>query len=183
MSADDFDAGMGRIEELVQRAETECAKDSLPLVRDLVRALLDVHRIGLGELIAALETGGTSGAPELVRIVRSRPAVASLLAMHDLHPESVEARVQRALREANDVAGGRAEASLVRADGADVVVSVSGSGQSAELLVKTAERLVCEYAPDATLHVEKHFEPDPRANAAPNLVPLSRLRAGAGGAR
>ena len=175
MSHDDFEAGMTRIEELIGRVETVCSPEVLPLVRELVRSLLDVHRVGLSELLSLLEGTGKA------ELALARPMIASLLLMHDLHPESVETRVRRAVREANDVAGGRAQAELVRSDGADVTVFLSGGAASAALLERALERLVSDHAPDATLHIEKRLD---AASAAPGpqLVPVERLRAKAGGA-
>ncbi len=182
MSAEDFDDGMRRIEELVARVEAVCSPEALPLVRELVRTLLELHANGLRELFAALETAGASGV-DLVGVVRSRPVLAGLLLMHELHPESLETRVRRAVREANDAAGGRAQVELVGLSGADAIVALTGKGDGAGLLERALERLVCEHAPEATLHVERQKAESAGPAAFERLIPAERLRAKLGGVR
>ncbi len=178
MTEGDFAAGMARIEELLARTEQSCAPESLPVVRELVRALLEVHRVGLGELLAALEDGNPSHG-EALRAAASREAVAGLLLMHDLHPDALAKRVERALREANDAGAGAAVAELVQLEGRDVRVRISGKPAAAQLLARVVERALCERAPDCAPHldVEADAEAPPRG-----LVPLGRLRARSGGA-
>jgi hypothetical protein len=133
--------------------------------------------------MAAASTAGTAGAAHVVQALAARPAAASLLLLHDLHPEAMDARVRRALCEANDAAGGGAQAELVRWEGARAVVAVGGRAASADLVEKAVERLVCEYAPDATLVIEKRVEDRDDGQPGARLVPLARLRAKAGGGR
>ena len=180
MSAGDFGDGMNRLEGLIAEVERSCPEDSLPLVRELVRLLLNVHEGGLRELLQALGEARPGEGEELVRAVVRRPVVASLLLMHGLHPDALGERVERAVREANDAAPGQAVAELSRIDGAEVFVQIRGKAAPAALLRKAVERTVCERAPDATLFVEEDVE----GPAAPSgqLIPLERLRARTGSA-
>jgi hypothetical protein len=178
MSEGDFAAGMARLDELLARAEQCCAPESLPVVRELVRTLLEVHRVGLGELLGALEDGNPS-LRERLRAAASREAVAGLLLMHDLHPDALPERVERALREASDAGAGAAVAKLVQLDGTDVRVRISGKPAAAQLLAKVVERALCERAPDCVVHLDVEASGE---DSARGLVPLERLRARSGGA-
>ena len=170
MSAGEFAEGMSRLEGLIAEVERSCPAESLPLVRELVRALLDVHESGLRELLGALAD------EERASLVARRPVVASLLLMHGLHPDELRVRVEGALREANDAAPGHAVAELSRLDGADVFVRIQGKASAAALLRKAVERAVCERAPDATLVVEERIEA-----GTGTLIPLERLTARSAG--
>jgi hypothetical protein len=175
----DFAASMARLEELLARAEQCCSPESLPVVRELVRALLEVHRVGIAELLRALDEG--SPAPgDVIQAAAERRAVAGLLLMHDLHPDALATRVARALRDANAAGTGAAVAELVGIDGADVRVRISGKPAAARLLANVAERALCERAPDGAVHLDVQAEGEdfPRG-----LVPLERLRARSGGAQ
>ena len=178
MSDANFAASMARLEELLARAEQVCPPESLSVVRELVRSLLDVHRVGLAELLRVVEAGDPASG-DVLRAAAAHDAVAGLLLMHDLHPEALATRVERALRDANDAGAGAAVAELARLDGTDVHVRLSGRPAATELLARVVERVLCERAPDATLHLDvlTRGEDVPRG-----LVPLERLRARPGGA-
>lgn len=178
MSDAEFAAGMGKLEELLARAEQCCAPETLGIVRELVRSLLEVHRLGLGELLRALEEENAATV-DAVRAAAARPAVAGLLLMHELHPDALQKRVDRALRESNDAGAGAATAELLRLDGADMWVRVTGRPAAAELLAKVVERVLCERAPDGTLHLDVTAV---GVDLPQNVVPLARLRARSGGA-
>jgi hypothetical protein len=175
MSADDFNAGMSRLEGLIAEVERSCSRDSLPLVRELVRLLLDVHKSGLEALLGALAEAEPGGGDALMRTVARRPVVASLLLMHELHPDAFALRVEHALREANDSAPGQALARLSRIEGVDVFVHIEGKAAAAAILRKAVERVVCERAPEAILLVEEDVAAEPAPSG--QLIPLSRLRA------
>ena len=173
MTGEDFAAKMARLEGLIARVEATCAPEPLEAVRELVSTLLDVHRSGLTELLQGLE-GTLQGAP-LPRSVIELPPVASLLLMHDLHPDSPEGRVERAVREANELVGGNARAELLSVESGGAVVKIHGRPAGAELLGKVLDRVVTERAPDVALRVEA--EPV----STERLVPVTRLRERRGG--
>lgn len=166
MSDDTFGAQMQRLEELIAQVEQACAPAALEKVRELVRTLLQVHKAGLGELLGALDA-------ERAEQLAQRPSLGSLLLLHDLHPEGLETRLARALREAEAALGARAHAELVRLDAqrAHVRVSAAQPGAAA-LLRKAVERAACEHTPDAVLEIEGG---EPPLDA--ELVPVARLSA------
>jgi len=91
-----FQERMQRIEELIA-AITEHGN---PVVRasavEMARALLDVHRAGLEEIVGRIAEQGEPGQVILNTLIRS-PLVSRLLLLHGLHPTDLETRVRRAL--------------------------------------------------------------------------------------
>ena len=91
-----FQERMQRIEELIA-AITEHGN---PVVRasavEMARALLDVHRAALEEILARIAEQGEPGQVILNMLIRS-PLVSRLLLLHGLHPTDLETRVRRAL--------------------------------------------------------------------------------------
>jgi hypothetical protein len=171
----EFDGSMNRLEELLAEVERLASPESLETVRELVRTLLEVHRPGLEEMLAALGTSGTSGTSgtkeEAFRALCDRPSVATLLLMHDLHPQGLHDRMKRALREAHDAAGHDARAEVWRIDGSRVFVRVHGENPAGKRLLRRAlERVALERAPDAVLDIEGGEEPP-----EPGLIPVARL--------
>ena len=85
--AEDFDARMLALGELIEEIERTCPPEAVEPARELIRALLAVHGSGLRVLIAQLEGAGAGRA---LRAACEEPAVASLLEMHDLHVQPAE---------------------------------------------------------------------------------------------
>lgn len=80
----------GRIEALLDRLD---AADPVlaQAGEELVGALVQLYGEGLARIVAAFD-----GSPELRRVAED-DLVAHLLLLHDLHPDDVDTRVQRAL--------------------------------------------------------------------------------------
>lgn len=85
--ADDFDARMRALGELIEAIERTCPPEAVEPARELIRAVLAVHGSGLRVLIARLEAAGAGRA---LRAACDDPAVASLLELHDLRVEPAE---------------------------------------------------------------------------------------------
>ncbi|HEX5188541.1 MAG TPA: NifU family protein [Streptosporangiaceae bacterium] len=89
-----------RIEELLSalrsggRAAT--AADPAATAEELVGLLVGLYGEGLEHIVAALAGRGSEGAAILAALTED-PLVESLLLLHDLHPLSVDERIQRAL--------------------------------------------------------------------------------------
>ncbi|MEW6277612.1 MAG: hypothetical protein AB1758_03235 [Candidatus Eremiobacterota bacterium] len=79
-----------RIEALVERLESQGPTPLVESARELVGRVLDLHREGLAVLLRQLD-------PERLRELARDPLVGHLLMLHDLHPDSAEERVRRAL--------------------------------------------------------------------------------------
>ncbi|MEV7782888.1 hypothetical protein [Kitasatospora sp. NPDC088351] len=75
----------------VQEAlDTLAGRGEAAVAEDLVRELMAFYGEGLARIVALLPAGA-------LEAVLDDPAAAGLLVLHDLHPESVEARIGRAL--------------------------------------------------------------------------------------
>lgn len=104
--------------------------------------------------------------------------VGHLLLVHDVHPDPVETRVRRAVREA----GGRSGAELLGVEGAvaRVRLPATGCGSSAEGVRKAVEDAVAWVAPE----IERvETETEAKAARAQALIPVESLfRPGSGAA-
>jgi hypothetical protein len=178
---DEFSAAMKALEAQLLDVERSCAPDTLDRVRVLVRAVLDVHRCGLRELLELVSAATPGDGQAMLRGLCEHPSVASLLLMHELHPDDLELRIIRAVDEANASASGEARASLVAIDRPGVQLRIEGGPPAAALLLRRIlERVVCEHAPDAIVQIQggeaAGNASDPLA-LGQDLVPLSRLYA------
>src|SRR5258706_5654551 len=95
-----FDAAVVVLERTIDAVERRLSGEPLASARDLVRAVLDVHRMAISDLVQSMRGAGL----DFPRDVTRRPAVAWLLALHDLMPESIADRAREAVREAQDSA-------------------------------------------------------------------------------
>lgn len=143
---------MGRLEELVQRAEKLADAGARDLARELVQVLLDVHGEGFKRLLDAASTNGEAPA-SLVAACRDDDLLASLLMLHGLHPEPLRARVDRALAKVRPVLERhQGDVELVSLDG-DVahlrlLGACKGCPSSTETLKRHVEEALFEEAPD-----------------------------------
>jgi len=86
---DAFDARMTRLGTLLEHVEQSYPPEHLGAVRELVRAVLDVHQSGLAEILGILRSAEGPTSPSVARLL-AHPGVASLLELHDLHPSSID---------------------------------------------------------------------------------------------
>jgi len=155
----DHGALLDEMERLLQ--ELEGARDAATRekARAVVRALLDVHGAGLARIRDALVAKGKAGWEVLAECARD-PLVGSLLVLHGLHPEPLEARVQAGLgrvetflklnRSTVQVLSLGREAVRLR-----IVADPAGMKTSPEKLRGAVEQALLEAAPDApALHIE-----------------------------
>jgi len=83
------------VEELAARVETLLASSDSPVAAELVQTLVTLYGEGLRRVLAAVAQAPDSS--KLVETICNDPFVASLLIVHDLHPVSLEQRIERAL--------------------------------------------------------------------------------------
>ncbi|AWZ04754.1 MULTISPECIES: hypothetical protein [unclassified Streptomyces] len=84
-----------RVEEVLDRLAATGDREVCAAAEELVRVLMDFYGAGLARIVAGL------GEAPLSRLLDDE-LVASLLALHDLHPEDVDARIARALASARE---------------------------------------------------------------------------------
>jgi Fe-S cluster biogenesis protein NfuA/nitrite reductase/ring-hydroxylating ferredoxin subunit len=87
---------VGRVEEL--QAALETCGESVPrgLAEELVSAVVQMYGAGLERIVGSVSEAGPQG-EQIAASLLDDPLVATLLLIHDLHPVSLEQRVQQAL--------------------------------------------------------------------------------------
>jgi hypothetical protein len=162
-----FHGRMQRIEELIAAIQAH----GNPVVRasavEMVRALLDVHRAGLAEILAHITRQGQPGQHILNELVRD-DLISRLLLLHGLHPVELETRIRQALDQVRP---------LLQAHAADVELALASHevvrlrlNSHAHDVHRILERAILEAAPDV-LRVEFVGAGD----AGARLVPLPLL--------
>lgn len=128
-----------RIEDLVRRLEEIPDPESRQTAQSLMEAILELHGAGLERMMDLVFEAGDSG-KTTIRKFASDGLVASLLVLHNLHPDDIETRVQQALGKMH----GNAE--LLGAFEGIVRIRLTGAGCGMRELVESAVR---DAAPDA----------------------------------
>lgn len=167
----DFEARSAEIDEHARFVE-QCAD---PATRNaalgLLRSTMELHKSALEEILEIIAEKRTDGASILEAFVR-RPLIHSILMLHDLHPDSLEERIARALEELQPkLRRHNAEARLISI--ADGVVRVSLAvghqhGSNGDTLKSTVEKMLIDAAPDAEILIES-------APEGSNFVPIDAL--------
>jgi Fe-S cluster biogenesis protein NfuA len=83
-----------RVEEVLDRLAATGDREVCGAAEELVRALMDFYGAGLARVV---EVAGQADPQALERLLGD-DLVSGMLVLHDLHPEAVEARIDRALR-------------------------------------------------------------------------------------
>jgi hypothetical protein len=140
-----FQERMERIEELI----AAIAEHGNPVVRasavEMVRALLDVHRAGLEEIVGRIAEQGEPGQVILNKLIRS-PLVSRLLLLHGLHPTDLETRVRRALSGIQSLLDAHVSDVELESVSHEVIrVRLRGGGDEIETLL---EQAILAEAPD-----------------------------------
>jgi hypothetical protein len=155
-----------RIEDLVLRIGNIPDPESRTAAQQLVASILELHGAGM-ERMMEIATGAGDPGVALIRRFAADNLVSALLLLHNLHPDDLRTRVQRALGKWH----GSAE--LVGEFDGVVRVRLSGGGCGMKEAVEAAIR---EVAPDAIkIIVEESFQPA-------GFVPLAALGMGISGA-
>jgi Fe-S cluster biogenesis protein NfuA len=142
--AGEFRQRLGRIESLVMALEDLPDTASREAARGLVRALLDLHKVGLRRM---LELCGDDAAGRFA----DDALAGSLMLLHELHPFSAAERLNRALermRPRFQTFGGDVE--LLHATEEIVQLRLRGDPTASPALRAAAEELVVDHVPDVT---------------------------------
>jgi Fe-S cluster biogenesis protein NfuA len=163
-----FHGRMQRIEELIAAIQEHGNPVVRALAGEMVRALLDVHRAGLAEVLAQIVRQGEPGQAILNGLVHN-DLVSRLLLLHGLHPVDLETRIRQALDQVRP---------LLRVHGADVQLAqaaqevvrlrLNGGGEDVHEIL---EQALLEAAPDV-LRIE--FAPADAPAASLFSLPLVR---------
>ena len=90
------DALLARVQELQERVKAGGELVTRELAQELVFAVVQMYGLGLEQIMDALFAAGEQGGRIAVGLAED-PLLATLLLIHDLHPVSLEARVEQAL--------------------------------------------------------------------------------------
>jgi Fe-S cluster biogenesis protein NfuA len=172
-----FQARLGRLEALVREAERLPDPAAQATIRELLRALLDLHAAGLERLLEHLAGAGPAGRTVLDACARDDVG-GGLLLLHGLHPLGLEDRVRQALDGVRPYLrshGGNVE--LLGVEGGVVRLRLQGScdhcPSSAVTMKQTIEEAIYGKAPDVTaVEVEGVAEPPPVPANGPARVAL-----------
>jgi Fe-S cluster biogenesis protein NfuA/nitrite reductase/ring-hydroxylating ferredoxin subunit len=165
-----------RIEMLIQEVTELPDTGVRATVEELVQALLDMYGEGLARILELTTQSGASG-NELIKNFLQDDLLSSLFLLHDLHPEDLETRIDRALVEVRPYLkshGGNVE--LVKIENGVAYLRLEGSCHgcpSSTITLKLAiEEAIYKAAPDLVeLKVEGVTDPPPRPATPITFVP------------
>ncbi len=123
---------LGRVEELIAEIDSSADPNVRAAARDLVQALLEFHANATARMMEMVDasTALAMGRDELVR---------PLLLLYDLHPESAEVRVRRAIDRIRNV-------ELIGIEELEARVRITGNGHSPSR--ESIETAIQEAAPE-----------------------------------
>lgn len=176
MSApEDLLESLAAIGGLLARLEDHPDPSARAHAQGVVRGVLDFHRAAIARFLEIVRDGGP-GTDALVDALARDDLVGSMLALHGLHPVSLESRARAALQD-RCPNGWRVECVEVR--GAVVRVTLARTGEprraaDPERVRAWAEERLARAVPDAeSVDLTGDFSSDDPAG----LVPVERLRA------
>jgi Fe-S cluster biogenesis protein NfuA len=154
--AREFQGRLRRLDDLLRDVEQFTDPAAQAHMREIARAILELHGTGLGRILEHLAAAGEAGATVLDACARD-DAVGGLLLLHGLHPLGLEERVLRALdrvRPRLRSHGGDVELVAVDEDAGAVRLRLLGNchgcPSSTATMKQTIEEAVVAMAPDAT---------------------------------
>jgi hypothetical protein len=168
----DLHAVAHRIEQLLEQLQASAGVTVWAQIEELVRALTDLYGAGLTRTVDLAEEWAEHAAPGgLLERLAGDELVASLLVLHDAHPESLAVRAKRAVDAASSSGG---EVHLAGVEPETGIVRVSVSARAA---VDGVRQSLWAALPDAS-SIEVDLADDSSPVATP--VRLSRKKAPAG---
>ncbi|MCX5152173.1 hypothetical protein AB0C90_03250 [Streptomyces sp. NPDC048550] len=133
-----------RVDEVLDRLAATGDREACAAAEELVRVLMDFYGAGLARIVERLGVERLGG-------LLDDELVASLLALHDLHPEDVHTRIARALDAVRD------PLSLVGFDEATGVLRLRsapgggcGCGSGGDTVPQSVEDALACFAPEVT---------------------------------
>lgn len=174
--AHDISPAAARIEALIRELEVTLEGEARHRVEELVRLILELQEAGVSRMLHIVLA--TDGAQSMLDAFAADPAVATLLASHDLHPHTLTERVEAALGTIAAQLGARVDVRLVSVSGDVARVRVRDPSGIPAASIARIEAVVTAgveaVAPEvARVLVEFAAPPSP-----PPLVQISRERRG-----
>jgi Fe-S cluster biogenesis protein NfuA len=176
MPWEDHDARehVARTEQKLSRLETLPDNAARAHATEALQALVELYGECLDRVMSHAVSASAFGS-ELLTALLSDELVSHLLLVHDLHPDSVEARVQRALEDVRPYLkshGGDVELLAVEGTVARVRLhgSCNGCKSSAATLELAVQEAVTRAAPEIVQVTTAEAEPSPQT-----LIPVADL--------
>jgi Fe-S cluster biogenesis protein NfuA len=173
----DLHAVADRIESLLDEVRSATEGRVWLRVEELVRLLTELYGAGMARTLALAENH-----PDLITRLGRDELVGSLLVLHDLHPDSLEERVARAVESVAPMAhkgGASVEVTSLDREAAAAIVTVTapggGCGSTGEALCDAVRQVLDDSAADATIEVRLAVDTTP----PPTPVRLGRKPVGA----
>lgn len=165
-------ARLVRLEETLELIE----KTPGPAGELALSAVAELAHIYGEALARAVDQVAAAQQPELLDALVRDELIDHLMVLHEIHPEPLEPRVERAiaqLRPAIEERGGRIRLRGVEHDVATVELTVEGCGSTAQGMHDAVRQTILDLAPElADVAVIAKRPPSP---AAPAFVPLAGL--------
>ncbi|MEU1277987.1 hypothetical protein [Streptomyces sp. NPDC005805] len=141
-----------RVEEILQHLADSGDEPAREAAEELVRVLMDFYGAGLARAVDLLGRAAPRNGAGPLEPLLGDELVASLLVLHDLHPEDTEARIARAL--ATVAGGGLEHAGYDERTGVlrlrPAAASGCGCGSTADAARQAAIEALCSFAPEVT---------------------------------
>jgi hypothetical protein len=171
----EFQIRMQKIGQLVQELDAIADPASRAAAKELVQLLMDLHGTGLERILEVIFESGEQG-PRVIDELGHDPLASSLLILYGIHPDDLQTRVERKLKEiASKLHKMGAEATLISVGGSDIRIRVSidahACGSTNRTVQATVEEALYEAAPDLTSLVIEGLEQP----AASGFVGLDKL--------
>ncbi len=164
-----------KIEGLVHRAESLSDPKARGVAVDLLQAVLDFHAAGLDRVMEIVAASGPAGESIIERIAED-DLTSSMLLLHDLHPDDLQTRIDRAVYKLQDMfASLGAKLSLIAIDPGTVRLQFDSARTWSGTPVRSSvENAIFQAAPEIETVVIEGLKETPPAN----FVPLSDLLVG-----
>ncbi len=144
------------IEQQLQQIQSCTDPATRAAALELLRSVMELHKDGLARLLDMV--GDAAPAPNtLIERLADDPLVSGLLTLHDLHPDSAEKRVTRALQRIQpELERAKAEVKLlsISEDEVRVALRIQQQCGSTAMLAEAVEQALIHAAPDARIVVE-----------------------------
>jgi hypothetical protein len=162
-----------RIEELVRRAESLSDPIARGVAVDLLEAVLDFHAAGLERVmeIVALSPDGE----DLTAKVATDDLTSSILLLHNLHPDDLETRINRAVQKLHTMfssLGATLSLAAIESDSVRLQFLSSRTWSGAPVR-ESVENTIFQAAPEITTVIIEGLKEAPLSN----FVPVSDLLA------
>ncbi|MFD3541424.1 hypothetical protein ACFWUQ_18270 [Streptomyces sp. NPDC058662] len=148
-----------RVEEVLDRLAETGDRQACAAAEELVRVLMDFYGAGLARIVERL--GAAPGGP--LGPLLDDELVASLLSLHDLHPQDVRTRIAHALERAGEpveLLGFDEDSGVLRLRPAAAGGGCGCSSESEAASRRTVEDALACFAPEVT-RVETEAAPAP----------------------